>query len=373
MQPALQKFPKGQVIFKEGTQGRIAYIIKEGKVEIVTDTGDKRLVLGTVGSGGCFGEMAPILGGTRTATAIAAEYTEVYAIDFNTMNNLIKKVNPLLKAIVYSLITRVKKLNKSVADGGQVGNPLLGAATFFAVCAGSADKKNANKSDERSVPVGYAVKHMETLLGLSSYRVRAVLKQMQTLKLLSSSNNGSTLHYNPKEIVEQTKKVTEMLGDKIDSSLQVEYELIDLRKMSEVLGVAAEKIYNKFKTGELPDNIIMFRKSAMLALIKEKGISFITKPRLKKISELEDLDDLVFVDKDTLKTVLDTMDDIDIARIAKAAKNSVKKRISACVPPRKWGFIEEAVDELDEIDEIDLLHLEEKIIGDIQKLKPDDG
>lgn len=60
------------VIFEEGSTGRDLYVVLDGKVDIVKDTGAARTVIITLGKGEFFGEMAVIDGSARSATAIAA-------------------------------------------------------------------------------------------------------------------------------------------------------------------------------------------------------------------------------------------------------------------------------------------------------------
>ena len=61
-------FEKGELIFSEGQWAELAYVIKSGRVEIFLDRGGQQVTLGTMGPGSCFGEMAPIMGGRRTAS-----------------------------------------------------------------------------------------------------------------------------------------------------------------------------------------------------------------------------------------------------------------------------------------------------------------
>ena len=64
-------FEKGEEIFSEGQWAEIAYVVKSGRVEIFLERAGRKTTLGTMGPGSCFGEMAPILGGRRSASARA--------------------------------------------------------------------------------------------------------------------------------------------------------------------------------------------------------------------------------------------------------------------------------------------------------------
>ena len=65
----------GERFFKEGDEGNRAYVVQAGEVEIIKSTGeeDKDIVLGTIGKGGIFGEMALIDDKPRMASARAGK------------------------------------------------------------------------------------------------------------------------------------------------------------------------------------------------------------------------------------------------------------------------------------------------------------
>lgn len=72
-----QTFAAGTQIFAEGEPGRNMYVVKEGKVDIVS----RGQVLETVGPGGMFGEMALIDKAHRSAGAVAKTDCTVVLID----------------------------------------------------------------------------------------------------------------------------------------------------------------------------------------------------------------------------------------------------------------------------------------------------
>jgi CRP-like cAMP-binding protein len=51
-------FEEGEVIFKQGSLPTYAYVIVSGAAEMLHVEGDRKEMLGTVESGGVFGEMA---------------------------------------------------------------------------------------------------------------------------------------------------------------------------------------------------------------------------------------------------------------------------------------------------------------------------
>ncbi|MEY2567013.1 MAG: putative transport system ATP-binding protein [Actinomycetota bacterium] len=62
----------GQVLFRQGDAGDVVYVVQRGEVELVCDRADgSEEVVGTATAGQYFGELAPLLGYPRSATARA--------------------------------------------------------------------------------------------------------------------------------------------------------------------------------------------------------------------------------------------------------------------------------------------------------------
>lgn len=71
--PTLERkvIPENTPIFREGDPGNVAYVVQSGRVEIwKIEDGDKK-VLGVIGRGGVFGEMALVDNEPRMASATA--------------------------------------------------------------------------------------------------------------------------------------------------------------------------------------------------------------------------------------------------------------------------------------------------------------
>lgn len=91
------------VIFTEGDEPDGVYFIQSGRVSIVTRRFTDKTLLCTLGSGDCFGEMAVLNKGRRTASAIAESDCGLFKLDrqaflalMETGNNAADKINNLL-------------------------------------------------------------------------------------------------------------------------------------------------------------------------------------------------------------------------------------------------------------------------------------
>ena len=81
-EPHLVEVGAGDVVFEQGTRGELVYVIEAGRVEIVRRRSDGEVEhLAEVGRGEYFGELGPLLGFPRSATARAI--TPVRLIAYN--------------------------------------------------------------------------------------------------------------------------------------------------------------------------------------------------------------------------------------------------------------------------------------------------
>jgi CRP-like cAMP-binding protein len=83
------RYAAGKVIMQEGQAGVLMYVVLEGSVDIAI----RNSVVGRIGPGGMFGEMALITRGERVASAIAETDCVLLAINRNVFLDLVS-ANP---------------------------------------------------------------------------------------------------------------------------------------------------------------------------------------------------------------------------------------------------------------------------------------
>ncbi|CDZ77552.1 MlotiK1 channel [Legionella massiliensis] len=77
----IKSFEKGDYLCHQGDQGDYCYIVKSGKVEVFFETAsNKKIHISDVGIGDILGELSLIDGLPRSASMIAIEPTETFAI-----------------------------------------------------------------------------------------------------------------------------------------------------------------------------------------------------------------------------------------------------------------------------------------------------
>lgn len=111
----LKQYHKGDIIFKEGTIGNTAYILKEGRIDITTEALGKKVILASLKPVSIFGEMAVLSKDcSRSATAEAAEYCAVVEIDKRAFDQYLEHVPPIITTVLHGLIERLKDTTRRV-------------------------------------------------------------------------------------------------------------------------------------------------------------------------------------------------------------------------------------------------------------------
>ena len=109
-----QVIAEGLSVFNEGDRGDRAYIVQDGRIEIVRRNGDgPELVLGTVEKGGIFGEMALIDDQPRMATARAAMPTTIIAVPRDVFAKKLAKCDPFIRGLLGIFVRNIRSMAKS--------------------------------------------------------------------------------------------------------------------------------------------------------------------------------------------------------------------------------------------------------------------
>ncbi len=95
-----QIYDSGDQIFKEGDEGRLAYVVEEGEVEIFIIIDDHEQVLGTVGKDGIFGEMALIDNQPRMANARATKSTTIICVTRQMFDEKLNQADPFIRGLL---------------------------------------------------------------------------------------------------------------------------------------------------------------------------------------------------------------------------------------------------------------------------------
>lgn len=105
-------FAEDEVVFKQGSTGRTAFIIQKGSVDIIhtTPEGEEKK-LANVGTGAIFGEMALIDDKPRMATARAAEPTTVILVTEQMFMHKLEKADPFIRGLMNIMAETIRTMS----------------------------------------------------------------------------------------------------------------------------------------------------------------------------------------------------------------------------------------------------------------------
>jgi serine/threonine-protein kinase len=107
-------FARGQYLMRQGDGGEEAYLIIRGKVQVVKETGDLKVVLSTLSPGEMVGEMALITDEKRSASVEALEDTEVAVLTKQLLAQNLHKLPPYIEKMVAAMTRRLQTANNFI-------------------------------------------------------------------------------------------------------------------------------------------------------------------------------------------------------------------------------------------------------------------
>ena len=106
----------GEILFSEGDAPTGAYLIESGELEMSTVVRGRRLVLSRLRAGELVGEMAVFDDGPRATSAVALVPSVLYAIDPGQVTERLAKTDPVIRALIESLLHRYRSVVRSYRE-----------------------------------------------------------------------------------------------------------------------------------------------------------------------------------------------------------------------------------------------------------------
>lgn len=378
-------FHKGQVIFREGQHNPVAYMVKKGAVSIYKVASNKRVVLAEVKPGHIFGEMALISGEPFHATAEASVYTEVIVIDRDVLKSLLLKCpNPIQRLVKY-FMERLRVLDAKVA--GQPSSDI-----FFSVCQ-ILELQHRARCTEVNGGLSYAEisRTIKNILLISQLEIDGIMEKLYKLGLLEIRDvKGATFRKNP---FGEMTKAKEFLKDRMvsikdpdgflgvarnvsreipveDAPFTQSMEFIDIHDFATLVGSKAEMIYKKIAHQEIPDNLFFLHRARSVEWAESAGPDFFkkTKRRRLNLDELETVDDIVFVDNNTLREVFRGLGFHKLAVIFAAGSEETRGKILSNLS-KKIATVIQDEGARREVDETELADIEDELFSLVRSIK----
>ncbi|MEJ2593766.1 MAG: cyclic nucleotide-binding domain-containing protein [bacterium] len=111
-----RQYKDGEVIIKQGDTGDCLYVIQEGKVEVIIESGNKEIKLAELGETEFFGEMGLFEKDVRSSTVRAMGDAKVMTIDKKNFYKTIQKDPTLAYRLLEKMSNRLRETNKKLRD-----------------------------------------------------------------------------------------------------------------------------------------------------------------------------------------------------------------------------------------------------------------
>jgi CRP/FNR family transcriptional regulator, cyclic AMP receptor protein len=107
-----QFYAAGTLIFNEGDPGDYLYVVRSGQVEIYQERPQGKIVIGTVGKGELFGEMALVDGEPRMASARTIQDCELMLVSGTTFRDHMGDATPFIRAVMNILVKNLRNVDR---------------------------------------------------------------------------------------------------------------------------------------------------------------------------------------------------------------------------------------------------------------------
>lgn len=121
-------FDDGDTLFKEGDPGDAAYVIMQGAVDIIADTGEGEVVAGTLPENALIGELAVLTNENRTATLRAHGDLRALRISEDIFLKLLAENPAVALDVIRQLSDKLVRTHRKYVDSERELQKLQGEA-----------------------------------------------------------------------------------------------------------------------------------------------------------------------------------------------------------------------------------------------------
>lgn len=378
--PNVKTFYKGQTIYKEGQPGSVAFMIRKGAVVCYRTEGNRKIPITRHKQGQIFGEMALLAEARHSHSAEAMEYTEVMVLTEQFLQNLLEQCPKTIQYLTRLLIKRLQSSEQSIRPDQH--------QTFLSVCRimemayeshlamGTDARKDPNY--KHGVNVNDLSRRIKDILLISQAEIDRILEQLNNLKIIEVSGikgkKAFTERYmkitNPETFYQVASNLHRELKSS-DESTGPDMEYVDIYDFCEAIDAKPEILYKKMANSEVPETLFFFHKRYAVAWAEkqDKGFFSKVKRRKKKIQDLEDVNDIIFVDNATLKKVFSKLGYYKLGVLMTVAEEEARRRIQGNLAKKIAAVVQEEAAQREHVDEAECEDIQDELIALIKDMK----
>lgn len=182
-----KKLNPGEVLFNEGDQGDVMYLIREGKIKITKGKGEDEKVLAVLQEGAFFGEMALIDGSPRSAGAVAASPASLLVIDKENFQSKITE-NPLIHYMLETLSRRLRTADE------QIKMLTIKSEERRVVAYIITKAKEAGKKTDQGIEITpFSFDNLAHMTGIAGDKIKNYATNLVRANLISVKDNTMTI------------------------------------------------------------------------------------------------------------------------------------------------------------------------------------
>ena len=121
------RLAKGEELFAEGALGDKAYVIREGKLDILTSSGGQEVLIAVRQVGELIGEMALLEEAPRSATVRARVDSLVFSIEKEHFDALVDRSPSAMKSMLFTILARLRETQDALYESERMA--ILGTLT----------------------------------------------------------------------------------------------------------------------------------------------------------------------------------------------------------------------------------------------------
>ncbi|WP_320169758.1 cyclic nucleotide-binding domain-containing protein [Maridesulfovibrio sp.] len=368
--PMTKTYNKGDVIFREGDKGNLAFMIQSGTVNIIKNINGKQSVLATLGPGEIFGEMAIISKAPRVAGAEASSECTVMVLTAKLLLLLLKKSHPTVFHLTRILASRLASSNRTVSENRSDNSWM----TFCRLLHLKNRIVETSPPDVRPLGISYEefCKELLDITNMPKSEIDRFVKTATGFNMIHMTKVATHPYVSITDpdnflvVAENISGDINKFGGKVSLA-----DYMDIDDFAEMVESNPEMIYKKVGVGEFPEDICVLHKDASSKWAEKKGDRYFkeAKRKRKTIDELEGIEDIVFVDIGTLKEVFKRLGYYKLGILLAVAEDDAKKRILMSISKKIAAAIMKDAKSSEAINQSEIDDVEEELIEMIREIK----
>lgn len=109
-------YSAGDALFRQNDMSDAAYLIMDGEIDVVLETGEERIMVAHMGRGALVGEMGVLCDSARTATVEASSDVMALRIRKDVFFDMLREFPQISIAVMRDLAKRLERTNAKIVE-----------------------------------------------------------------------------------------------------------------------------------------------------------------------------------------------------------------------------------------------------------------